>query len=466
MRFYNTLKRKKEDFVPIRDDEVWMYTCGPTVYDLAHIGNFRTFLFEDILRRYLKLKGYRVNQVMNITDIDDKTIEGARSEGVSLDDYTAQYIDAFFEDMETLMIERAERFPRATEHIQEMIEIISALLEKGYAYERDGSVYFDISKYPHYGMLSRRRVAEERGIVDSDEYGEEEENARDFALWKATKEGEPSWDTPFGRGRPGWHIECSAMSMKYLGESFDIHAGGVDNIFPHHENEIAQSESFTGRTFVKYWLHSEHLLVEGEKMSKSKGNYYTLRDLIERGHDPRAIRFSLATSYYKHPLNFTIEGLRAAESTLRRVADFRDRVRELEAGSEPAGLLETIDRAREQFFSGMDDDLNWPRAMSGLFEMMREANKQIDAGNRLGEKERNDLLNLLELIDRVFLIFPEDDVELPDTVRRMIEEREEARESKDYERADVLRQQIADEGYLLEDTASGVKWKKMSGVKR
>ncbi len=462
MRFYNTLKRIKEDFVPLKENEVWMYTCGPTVYDLAHIGNFRTFLFEDILRRYLKLRGYKVNQIMNITDIDDKTIAGARAAGVSLDQYTAQYIEAFFEDIDTLMIERAERYPRATEHIEEMIEIIRALLERGFAYVRDGSVYFDISNFLQYGRLSRRQVAEGDGVVDSDEYGEED--ARDFALWKATKEGEPSWDAPFGKGRPGWHIECSAMSMKYLGPSFDIHAGGVDNIFPHHENEIAQSEAFTGQTFVKYWLHSEHLLVEGEKMSKSKGNYYTLRDLVDMGHDPRAIRFLLATSYYKHPLNFTIEGLRGTESTLQRLADFHDRVTQLDAGSESSGLQEIIDRAREQFFAGMDDDLNCPRAMAGLFEMIREVNKQIDSGNPLGDKERKDILNLLELINSVFLILPTGDVELPESVRRMIEEREEARDLKDYERADVLRQKIADEGFLLEDTPKGVKWKKMSGV--
>ncbi len=464
MRFYSTLKREKEDFVPIKDNEVWMYTCGPTVYDLAHIGNFRTFLFEDILRRYLKLKGYRVNQVMNITDIDDKTIEGARRAEVSLDQYTSQYIEAFFEDMDTLMIERAERYPRATEHIEEMVEIITALLEKGFAYERNGSVYFDISKYPQYGMLSHRTIAQEGGVIDSDEYGEED--ARDFALWKATKEGEPSWETTFGKGRPGWHIECSAMSMRYLGHSFDIHSGGVDNIFPHHENEIAQSEAYTGRTFVNYWLHSEHLLVEGEKMSKSKGNYYTLRDLVAMGHDPRAIRFSLASSYYRHPLNFTIEGLKGAESTLRRLADFYDRVKELDTGAELAGLQEVIDRAEEQFFAGMDDDLNCPRAMAGLFEMIREVNKQIDSGNLLGEKERRDILNLFELIDRVFLILPTDEIELPEDVRRMIEEREEAREVKDYDRADILRRRIADEGYLLEDTPKGVKWKKMSGVER
>lgn len=451
--------------MPIRDDEVWMYTCGPTVYDLAHIGNFRTFLFEDILRRYLKLKGYRVMQVMNITDIDDKTIEGSRAAGVTLDQYTAQYIDAFFEDLDTLMIEHAEQYPRATQHIDEMIEIISALLEKGYAYERDGSIYFDISKHPQYGMLSRRQVAEDGGIVDSDEYGEDEENARDFALWKATEEWEPSWDAPFGKGRPGWHIECSAMSMKYLGQSFDIHTGGVDNIFPHHENEIAQSEAFTGVTFVKYWLHSEHLLIEGEKMSKSTGNYYTLRDLIEHGHDPRAIRFLLATSYYKHPMNFTIKGLRGAESTLRRLADFRNRIRELETEAEPAGLQEMIDGAKEQFFSGMDDDLNCPRALSGIFEMMREVNKQIDTGNPPGENERSDLLALLELIDRIFQVFPEEAIELPGEIRSLIEEREEARREKDYERADRLRQRIADEGYLLEDTPGGVKWKRVSGVK-
>jgi len=464
MKLYNTLSRLKEEFTPLRSDEVRMYTCGPTVYDYAHIGNFRTFIFEDVLRRYFKLKGYRIVQVMNITDIDDKTIAGARREGVSLDQYTARFIEAFFEDLDAIGIERAEFYPRATAHIDEMVAIISDLLDKGYAYEKDGSVYFDISKFDRYGKLSGREMAEVRGVVEADEY--EVEDARDFALWKGRKEGEPSWETPFGEGRPGWHMECSAMSMKYLGSSFDIHTGGVDNIFPHHENEIAQSEPHTGKPFVRYWLHCEHLLVDGRKMSKSEGNYYTLRDLLERGYEPMAIHFLLASSYYRHPLNFTLGGLEGAHSTLIRIGDFHTRVMESAVEGSPGEIRNIVERAGKGFVEGLEDDLNCPKAQAPFFEMIREVNRRLDAGCRVSHEERSEILDLIDRIDRIFGILPREKAILPEKVSRMIREREEARTRKDYPEADRLRKEIEREGFLLEDTQSGVKWKRFRGGSR
>ncbi len=293
IRFYNTLTRQEDEFVPLHSGEVRLYTCGPTVYDYAHIGNFRTYLWEDLLRRFLRFRGYRVTQAMNLTDVDDKTIANARAAGISLEDYTRRYIDAFFEDIETLGIEKAEHYPRATHFIPDMARLVGKLMERGHVYESRGSLYFKIATYPGYGRLSRLDTAAGAGQarIDSDEY--EKDNPRDFAVWKAPKDGEPFWQTEIGPGRPGWHIECSAMSMKLLGETFDIHTGGVDNIFPHHENEIAQSEAATGKPFVRYWMHAAHLVVDGEKMSKSRGNFFTLRDLAARGYDMRAVRYHL-----------------------------------------------------------------------------------------------------------------------------------------------------------------------------
>ncbi len=309
LRFYNTLSNRKEPFVPLYPGKVLIYTCGPTVYDYAHIGNFRSYIFEDLLRRYLKFKGYQVTQVMNITDVDDKIIRASKAAGQDIGEFTKKYISAFFEDLDALGIERAEFYPRATEHIPEMVELIKKLQQKGFTYTTDGSIYFKLSSFPSYGKLSKIDL---QGIkpgarMDLDEY--EKEDVRDFVLWKGKKEGEPYWKTELGPGRPGWHIECSAMSMHYLGESFDIHAGGVDLIFPHHENEIAQSEAATSRQFVRYWLHCRHLIVEGEKMSKSKGNYYTLRDLLGKGYQPLAVRYLLLSAHYRRQLNFTKEGL-------------------------------------------------------------------------------------------------------------------------------------------------------------
>ena len=357
-----------------------MYTCGPTVYDYAHIGNFRAYAWEDLLRRYLKARGYRVVHVMNITDVDDKTIRGARAAGVSLDQFTEKYIQAFFEDLDTLGIERAEHYPRATRHIPEMVDLVRRLMERGHAYESKGSIYFRLDSFPDYGKLANldREGMIANFRVDSDEY--EKSDVRDFVLWKARKEDEPYWDTSLGEGRPGWHVECSAMSMKYLGESFDIHTGGTDNIFPHHENEIAQSEAATGKRFVRTWMHCSHLVVNGEKMSKSKGNFFTLRDLIQRGCGARAVRYLLISQHYRKPLNFTLEGIAWAASNLNRLGDC---VRRL-AGSLPSGRDEALARftsgVRDRFYDAMDDDLNSATALGFLFELVREGNTASDRG--------------------------------------------------------------------------------------
>ena len=322
IRFFNTLSGKLEPFHPITQGKVKLYTCGPTVYDYAHIGNFRAYMFEDLLKRFLVFMGYAVTHVMNITDVDDKTINGAHADGISLQDFTKKYIDSFYKDIDTLKITRADHYPKATEHIPEMARMIKGLLDKGYAYEKDGSIYFSIAKFPDYGRLSKINLEElkpgER--IESDEY--EKDSVNDFALWKHKKEGEPFWETEVGSGRPGWHIECSVMSSKYLGETFDIHCGGTDNIFPHHENEIAQSEAYFGKKFVNYWLHCHHLIVDGEKMSKSKGNFYTMRDLLKKNVDPSVLRFLLISTHYRKMLNFTFEALDQANASLQRIKDF------------------------------------------------------------------------------------------------------------------------------------------------
>ena len=337
LRFHDTLTRQEQAFEPLHPGEVRLYTCGPTVYDFAHIGNFRTYLWEDLLRRHLKLRGYRVTQVMNLTDVDDKTIANAHAAGLSLDDYTKKFIDAFFEDLDALGIERAEHYPRATAFIPQMVRLAQRLLEKGHVYESRGSLYFKISTFPQYGRLSHLDAAAGAGQarIDSDEY--DKDNPRDFAVWKAPKDGEPFWQTDLGPGRPGWHMECSAMSMQLLGETFDIHTGGVDNIFPHHENEIAQSEAATGKPFVRYWMHAAHLIVDGEKMSKSRGNFFTLRDLAGRGYDMRVIRFMLLSVHYRKPLNFTFEGLSQARAALGRLDDLALRLDEVAPALDGSG---------------------------------------------------------------------------------------------------------------------------------
>jgi len=460
MLFFNTLSRRKDNFEPAGDGTVKMYTCGPTVYDYAHIGNFRTYLFEDVLRRYLKLRGYNVIQVMNITDVDDKTINGAAEKGVTLDEYTAPYIEAFFEDLDTLKIERAEHYPRATQHIPEMVDLILKLIEKKYAYERDDSIYFSISRFSPYGKLSGVDLTDTvAGVrMEADEY--EKDDVRDFALWKGQKEGEPSWSTKLGDGRPGWHIECSAMSMKYLGDSFDIHCGGVDNIFPHHENEIAQSEAVTGNSFVGYWLHSEHLVVEGQKMSKSLGNQYTLRDLLEEGYQPDVIRYLLVSGHYRGRLNFTADGLHQAKESVGRLNDFYGRVLESKTtGDQRDEAGEIAVTASKAFFEALDDDLNTAKALGVIFDFLRSVNSIMDR-SLLSEKEKNLVLGVLGDFNRVFDVLELKKGELDEEIQQRIEDREEARRAGRYEEADQIRGELIEKGIMLEDTKDGTRWKR------
>jgi cysteinyl-tRNA synthetase len=466
LRLYNTLTAQKEEFRPLKPGEVGMYTCGPTVYQFAHIGNFRAYIFEDILRRYLIYKGYRVTQVMNITDVDDKTIRESRKEGIPLSQYTARYIKAFYDDLQALNIERAEFYPRATEHIGEMMVLIKKLLQKGYAYESEGSIYFEISKFKGYGKLSKVKVSELKpgARVRADEY--EKEEARDFALWRAWDEddGEVFWETEIGKGRPGWHIECSAMSMKYLGEEFDIHTGGIDNIFPHHENEIAQSEAVTGKEFVRYWLHNEHLLADGRKMSKSLGNYYTLRDLLEKGYDARAIRYLLMFAHYRAPINFTEEGLKAAQSTVAGLIDFLDRLQEAKNGGGDAkyneGLHQRAVRAAREFEEYMDDDLDMPRAMAAIHDLVRETNRAME-GVEASAKNLEEIHDLLMRLDEVLGFLRHERERLTGEDARLLEERELARKRGDYATADDIRSQLLRRGVILEDTPQGVRWRRM-----
>ncbi|HEY9231228.1 MAG TPA: cysteine--tRNA ligase [Blastocatellia bacterium] len=465
LRLRNTLTRALEEFRPLEGNRVRMYACGPTVYDYGHIGNFRTFVAVDVLRRYLKYLGYDVLHVMNITDIEDKIIRNMLQQGKGLEAYTTFYTEAFLQDCQTLAIERAEIIPRATDHIAEMIAIMNRLSARGYTYQSDGSLYFSINSFEGYGKLSGLKL--EGNIagarVDLDEY--EKADARDFVLWKEPKEaGEPRWDSPFGVGRPGWHLECSAMSMKYLGESFDLHAGGVDLIFPHHENEIAQSEGATGKPFVKTWFHVEFLLVEGEKMSKSKGNYYTVRSLIEQGFSPAAIRYLLLSVPYRTQLNFTLEGLRGAESALEKLHNFRRRVKVF-AGAAAAHerVTEIIAKARDEFEASMNDDLNTAGALASLHDLRRDVNIAIDAG-QFGGDDRRAVLDFLDRANAVLGIFgatdEQVDAQLAAEVESLIEERNAARKNRDFKRADEIRSQLAERGVLLEDTPQGTKWKR------
>jgi len=463
LRFYNTMTRRVEPFTPLEPGRVRMYTCGPTVYDYAHIGNFRAYVFEDLLRRYLKFRGYQVTQVMNLTDVDDKTIRGARREGISLAEYTARYKQAFFEDLDTLRIERAEHYPAATDHIPEMIALIERLLERGHAYvSDDGSVYFDISSFPEYGKLSRIDTGglKAGARVAHDEYAKED--VADFALWKAWDEedGDVYWDSPWGRGRPGWHIECSAMSMKYLGESFDIHTGGIDNIFPHHENEIAQSEAATGRRFVRYWLHCAHLIVEGQKMSKSLGNFYTLRDVLQRGYTGREVRFVLISTHYRQSLNFTFESLEAARNALTRIDETRERLRGVtttESSGEVAGWATDAEQA---FIAGLDEDLNIAPAMAAMFDLLRKVNRALDSGG-ISRAEAEAVDRVLRRMDRVLgFLEPEGEEQPPEEVLDLVRERERLRRRREWRRADEIRARLLAMGWELQDTPSGTRIKR------
>jgi len=462
LKLYNSLSNTEEEFHPQQEGVVRFYTCGPTVYDYAHVGNFRTFVFQDLLRRYLLYRNYQVTHVMNITDVDDKTIQNAREHGMSLKDYTAKYTEAFLEDSLSLRIEPPDIMPRATEHIPEMVHLIQTLEEKGFTYRKDGSIYFSISHFKEYGKLSNADFtgAQSGTRIDTDKY--DKENARDFVLWKAPKEGEDSWDTEIGPGRPGWHIECSAMSMKYLGETFDIHCGGADLVFPHHENEIAQSECATGKPFVRYWIHPEFLIVEGEKMSKSLGNFHTLRDLLAQGHSPETIRYLLLSVHYRKQLNFTADGLKQAQSSIQRLEDFLVRAKEFAKPEEPsAGFREEVQKARDSFIEAMDNDLNTSAALAVLFEFVRYSYQQ-DSRNTLSAGDGQIAMEFIHEVDGVFNILAPQNEELLDSeISEQIEARQAARKRRDFAEADRIRDWLVEKGIQLEDTRDGIRWKRI-----
>ncbi len=464
LRIHNTLSGQLEEVRPLVDGEIKFYYCGPTVWDYGHIGNFRSAIAADVLRRYLKFKGLRVTQAMNITDVDDRIITKAQESGKTIDDYTQKYIEAFWEDFDALGCERPEVAPRATKHIPEMVALVKKLMERDHAYQSDGSIYYRIKSFPEYGKLSKINFAgnieggSER--VDTDKY--DKEDARDFALWKApNRPDEPAWDTEVGGGRPGWHIECSAMSMKYLGETFDLHLGGIDLVFPHHENEIAQSEGATGKHFVRYWLHFEHLKVEGETMSKSKGNYYTFRDLTDKGFSPAAIRYFLLSVPCRKQLNFTFDALQGAEKTVESLRDFRARLEEArtEAGVNHE-LHDATKQALTEFEAGMDDDLNTSVALAAVHELTREANTAL-ARRVLRADNKREIIAAIERIDSVLNVIGRPQREMLDEeIQKLIAERQEARHRRDFARADEIRNQLAERGIILEDTKDGVRWKR------
>ncbi len=465
LRLYNTMTRTQETFSPSQPGHARIYTCGPTVYDFVHIGNLRSFLFEDILRRTLTLFGYRVTQVMNITDIDDKTIRGAAESGSSLREYTDPYVAAFFEDMAALRAEPAEHYPRATDYIPEMVELVKRIAANGHTYSSAGSIYYRISTFPAYGKLSGFRVEDNLAgagaRVDADEY--EKEDARDFVLWKAPKpgEGEVKWETELGPGRPGWHLECSTMAMALLGESLDIHTGGVDNIFPHHENEIAQSEGATGQPFAGCWLHAEHLIVEGEKMAKSKGNFFTLRSLVERGFDPAVIRYLLISVPYRQKLNFTFDGLHAAAQAMERIANTLRRLDHTPAAPGEGDLAApTVADFSQEFRAALGDDLNTARALGALHSLLHRVNAGLD-GEGISGPVREDLAGALERANSVLDVFPaspaaavEDDAAIKD----LVDQRDAARAARDFARADELREQLTEMDIVVEDTPHGTVW--------
>ena len=505
LRFFNTLSRQIEEFHPLEEGKVQMYICGPTVWNFAHIGNFRTFVFGDVLRRYLKFKGYEVTHVFNLTDVDDRIINEANARNISIDEFTAPWIQYFWEDFDALGNERPEVAPRATHHVAEMIEIISKLLENGHAYESEGSIYYRITAFPEYGKLSKinfsgnREGGSER--IDTDKY--DKEDARDFALWKLVGDDEqPGWDAPFGRGRPGWHIECSAMAMKYLGETFDLHAGGQDLQFPHHENEIAQSEGATGKLFAKYWLHSEFLKIDDVTMSKSKGNFFTFRDLREQGYSSLAIRYLLLSVPYRKQLNFTFEGLQGAESTVERLRNFRSLVKEssvaerksyafpsgtdenmaampptpepaaqpqdniaatekhsFSARRESGNIQSFVDRALDKFEAAMDDDFNTAAALAAIHDLVREINTTL-ANEGLRADDQAAVLDAVEKFESVLGIFGPEETEILETdIEALISERQNARHNRDFARSDEIRDELAEKGIILEDTKDGVRWK-------
>jgi cysteinyl-tRNA synthetase len=475
LRLHNTLSGKTEPFVPLVAGEVKMYTCGPTVYDYAHIGNFRTFVFQDILRRYLKQRGLKLHHVMNLTDVDDRIIANAAAAKQGIREYTQKYVQAFFADCKALSIESPEHWIRATDHIPEMVQLIERLQQRSFTYDSEGSIYYRIAKFPEYGKLSKIDLTgiQAGARVDNDRY--EKESPRDFALWKAPKPGEHFWETQIGPGRPGWHIECSAMAMMYLGETLDIHTGGIDLAFPHHENEIAQSEGATGKPFVRYWVHAEHLLVEGEKMSKSLGNFFTMRDLYAKGYKPSALRYALASVPYRRQLNFTFDGLTQATNSVERLRTFANRLKQAKfpAGS-PAGFKGRVERALDQFDAGLADDLNTAVALASAFDLLREANIAMDKG-AFGQEDAAAAGKFLTAFDEVFSVITDDDAEklkelgyapggggLSDTeIEALVAERQASRQRRDFAKSDEIRKRLAEHGIIIEDSKDGsVRWKR------
>ena len=466
LKLTNTLTGAAETFSPADGITVRMYTCGPTVHNFAHIGNFRTYVFEDVLRRHLKSK-WKLLHVMNITDIDDKIIGKATEAGIDIREYTAPYTEAFFADSERLAIERPDVITPATDYIPEMIQLVERLIASGHAYREGNSVYYRISSFPAYGRLSHldRRELKVGARIDADEYEKEQPN--DFVLWKGPKEdSEKRWDAPFGEGRPGWHLECSAMAMKHLGETLDIHCGGVDNIFPHHENEIAQSEAITSKPFARFWIHAEHLLVENEKMSKSKGNFYTLRDLLEKGYEAQAIRYLLLSVQYRKQLNFTMAGLEQAQNSLARIKRFLFR---LKTSYVPAGcnaeLKEQVAAARREFEEGLDDDLNTARALGAIFLLITDGHNALDRES-IRQENRGEILQWFAEVDTRLAIVPdleqlvEQDAEAATEIEALVAQRDEARRNRNFAESDRLRKELLDRGILIEDTREGTKWRR------
>ncbi|NOY88715.1 MAG: cysteine--tRNA ligase [FCB group bacterium] len=458
--FRNSYTRKKEEFRPIESGKVKIYTCGPTVYNYQHIGNFRTFIWGDLLRRYLEYKGYDVTYVMNITDIDDKIIRDSQANHIPREEFTEKYIKAFFDDLDTLGLKRADIYPYATKHIKEMTDLVKVLLDKGIAYEVNGNYYYRISAFPDYGKLAKLDMdgLKPGARVASDEY--EKDSVSDFALWKAWQpsDGDIYWETEIGKGRPGWHLECSVMSMKYLGETFDIHTGGVDLMFPHHENEIAQSEGATGKKFVNYWLHGEHLIVEGKKMSKSLGNFFTLRDIIEKGYSGLVVRYLLMATHYRQQLNFTFQGLDAARNALERYNDFIVNLENFSGGQSNGAAVGIIEKAKTAFEDAFDDDLNISAALAVVFDFIRDINR-LKADNDLAEDEKIKALETIRKFDTV-LNFTYKAETIDEEVENLIKQRTEAKKNRDFATADKIRDDLLARGIILEDTPRGVRWKR------
>jgi len=465
LSFFNTMNRQKEEFKAL-SSKVGLYTCGPTVYNYAHIGNFRAYIFEDLLRRVLKYYDYEVQQVMNLTDVDDKTIRGSQNAGMSLNDFTAKYKKSFFEDLKILRIEPAEHYPAATEHIPEMIDIIKTLMDKGFAYQADDkSIYFSISKFPEYGKLAKIDMENQRsGVrINTDEY--EKDSVADFALWKSWNEadGDVVWDSPWGKGRPGWHIECSAMSMKYLGKTFDIHTGGIDNMFPHHEDEIAQSEAANDCKFVNYWLHCAHLIVNGDKMSKSANNFFTLRDLLDKGFSGKELRFVLLSTHYRKKLNFTFDGCEQSRKTLNRFKDFFQRLREITATCANDNKIdEIISEAMNKFKNSIGDDLNISEALSATFTLQNSINKLMD-NNKINLTDAETVLETFRKFDKIFDFFDVDKggQDVPSDIIALVADRQNARKNKDYSLSDKIRDDLKSKGWIIEDLPEGPRVKQI-----